>query len=92
MVNVLAGSYGPYKLTVYGGDCSPALNITALPGNQARLSWPTWAGGYKLEAQPSLSQTNWTFTTNEPIVTSLKYSVTNSASGATNRFYRLHKP
>ena len=92
VVNVLAGSYGPYKLTVYGGDCSPALNITALPGNQARLSWPTWAGGYKLEAQPSLSQTNWTFTTNEPIVTSLKYSVTNSASGATNRFYRLHKP
>jgi hypothetical protein len=63
-----------------------------VPANKARLYWPTWAGGYKLEATPSLLQTNWAYVTNEPIVSALKYNVTNSAMNPTNRFYRLHKP
>jgi len=91
-VNVIASGYSPYQLTVTGGDCSPALNITTLPGNQARLNWPTWAGGYKLEATPSLVPTNWAYITNEPFVSALKYNVTNSTFSPTNRFYRLHKP
>ena len=82
-----------YTLQLSGLPCPPpTLNIQPVPANKARLYWPTWAGGYKLEATPSLLQTNWAYVTNEPIVSALKYNVTNSAMNPTNRFYRLHKP
>jgi autotransporter-associated beta strand protein len=83
----------PYTLQLSGLPCPPpTLSIQPVPANKARLYWPTWAGGYKLEATPSLLQTNWAYVTNEPIVSALKYNVTNSAMNPTNRFYRLHKP
>jgi autotransporter-associated beta strand protein len=83
----------PYILQLSGLPCPPpTLSIQPVPANKARLYWPTWAGGYKLEATPSLLQTNWAYVTNEPIVSALKYNVTNSAMNPTNRFYRLHKP
>ena len=82
-----------YTLQLSGLPCPPpVLNIQTVQTNKARLSWPSWAGGYLLEATPSLLLTNYVSITNEPIVTSLKYNVTNSSSSPTNRFYRLHKP
>ena len=82
-----------YTLQLSGLPCPPpVLSVQPLPASKARLSWPSWAGGYLLEATPSLSQTNYVNITNEPIVTSLKYNVTNGTVTPTNRFYRLHKP
>ena len=91
VINVVAGGYGPYSLTVTGCDCTPALDITALPGNQARLDWSSAAGGYQLAATPALNNPSWTDITNEPIVDDGRFNVTNSMN-PTNRFYRLHKP
>jgi hypothetical protein len=70
----------------------PTLNIQPVTTSQARLYWPTWAGGYLLEATPSLAPTNWVSVTNEPIVSALKFNVTNSIVTHTNRFYRLRQP
>ncbi len=81
-----------YTLAVQGIECPPVLAIDPIPADRVRLHWPTSAGGYQLEANPVLTTTNWTSITNEPIVTSGRFSVTNSAVDPTNQFYRLHKP
>ena len=67
------------------------LAINSVSNSTVRVHWPTYAGGYKLEATPSLAPTNWTFVTNEPIIVGGRYSVTNTPP-PTNRFYRLNKP
>jgi len=90
-VNGVFGAQGPYQLSVTGGDCRPALNITSVPTTNVRLDWPTWAGGYRLEGTPALSSPSWSTVTNDPVVTSGRYTVTNSTA-ATSTFYRLHKP
>jgi hypothetical protein len=82
----------PYTLSVSGGDCRPILNIAPASSNKVDLNWPTVAGGYKLEATPSLSSPAWTGVTNQPIAFSNLFNVTNSSVSPTNRFYRLHKP
>ena len=84
---------GNYSLQLSGLPCPPpVLAIDPLiPAPAVRLHWPTWAGGYKLEATPSLVPTTWAFVTNEPIVTGLQFNVTNTPP-PTNRFYRLNKP
>ena len=86
------GATGTYSLSVSGGNCTPALNIAPAGSAQVDLNWPTVAGGYNLEATPSLSVTNWTGVTNEQIAISNRFNVTNSSVSPTNRFYRLHKP
>jgi hypothetical protein len=86
------GSTGPYSLSVSGGNCTPALNIAPAGSAQVDVNWPTVAGGYQLEATPSLSASSWTGVTNEPIAISNLFNVTNSSVSPTNRFYRLHKP
>jgi len=90
-VNGVFGGQGPYQLDVTGGDCRPVLNITNVPTANVRLDWPTWAGGYKLEGTPALTAPSWSTVASDPVVTSGRYAVTNSAA-ATNKFYRLHKP
>lgn len=84
---------GSYTVQVSGLPCPPpVLAIDPLiPAPAVRLHWPTWAGGYKLEATPSLAPTNWAFVTNEPIVAGVQFNVTNTPP-PTNRFYRLNKP
>jgi len=81
-----------YTLVVQGIECPPILAIDRVPADRVRLHWPTTAGGYKLEATPALAPTDWSFVTNQPIVTSGRFNVTNSGLNPTNRFYRLHKP
>src|SRR5262249_40122996 len=90
-VNAVFGSQGPYQLSVTGGDCRPGLNIASVPTRGVRLDWPTWAGGYRLEGTPALTSPGWSTVTNDPIVTSGRYAVTNSAATG-NKYYRLHKP
>ena len=90
-VNGVDGARGPYQLSVTGGDCRPALNITSVPTSNVRLDWPTWAGGYNLEGTPALTAPSWSTVTNSPVVTGGRYAVTNSAA-TSNKFYRLHKP
>ncbi len=90
---ITTGTNSSYTLQLSGLPCPPpSLTIQPVTTNTARLSWPTYAGGYLLEATPSLTVTNWTSITNEPIVSALKYNVTNSTLTPTNRFYRLKKP
>jgi hypothetical protein len=80
-----------YTLVVIGTECPPTLNIAPVPSDKVRLFWPTSAGGYALEATPSVSPTNWAAVTDQPIVGGENFNVTNPATG-TNKFYRLHKP
>lgn len=89
----LGGGSTNYTLQLSGLPCPPpVLSVQTVQTNKARLFWPSWAGGYLLEATPSFTPTNWTTITNEPIVSSLKYNVTNGTLTPTNRFYRLKKP
>lgn len=82
----------PYTLTLSGLPCPPpTLNIETVKPNQTHLFWPTWAGGYALEAVSSLTNATWTGVTNEPIVNSSQFNVTNTMN-PTNQFYRLYKP
>ena len=85
---------GQYTLQLSGLPCPPAtLNIQPVSTNQARIYWDTSAGGYLLQSVSNLTAGAWAAVTNEPIVTSHNYTVTNStALPATNRFYRLQHP
>jgi autotransporter-associated beta strand protein len=83
----------PYALYLSGLPCpQPTLAIDPLMSSPSvRVHWPTWAGGYKLVATPSLAPANWFFVTDEPIVTGTQFNVTNTAP-PTDKFYRLLKP
>ncbi len=82
-----------YSLQLSGLPCPPPLlNIQSLAPNQARLFWPTWAGGYQLEARSNATAGPWGIVTNEPLVNLGQYNVTNSSQSPTNNCYRLDKP
>lgn len=82
----------PYTLTLSGLPCPlPTLAAEAVPTDKVRVHWPTWAGGYKLEASTNVAPTAWTVVTNEPLVGGGRYHVTNSTLAPTNRFYRLRQ-
>ncbi|HTV39800.1 MAG TPA: hypothetical protein VMF08_04440 [Candidatus Sulfotelmatobacter sp.] len=94
VVNEVAQNSGtqPYFLTLSGLPCPPpTLNIQSIPSHQVHLYWPTWAGGYTLQASPLLSTPKWANVTNEPITTANQFNVTNTLN-PTNQFYRLQKP
>jgi hypothetical protein len=81
-----------YTLALSGLPCaSPSLTIGTLPRPNTRLSWPDSAGGYVLETSPSVDGAAWRVVTNEPLVESGSYTVTNEVESAT-KFYRLRKP
>jgi hypothetical protein len=81
-----------YVLTVSGLPCiAPALAIGTLPDSRTRLSWPDSAGGYVLETSSSVQGGTWTVITNEPLMDSGSYNVTNDPV-ASGKFYGLHKP
>jgi subtilisin-like proprotein convertase family protein len=83
----------PYTLQLSGLPCPPpTLNIQPVATDQARLYWPTWAGGYLLESESNLLSGAWATITNEPIVGNHQYNVTNSVNNSIDRFYRLYKP
>ncbi len=83
----------PYTLTLSGLPCPPPpLNIQPQPGNQAQISWPTWAGGYLLESETNLMPGAWSAVTNEPIVNGNQYNVTNSDANPASQYYRLYRP
>ena len=81
-----------YTLEVNSPDlCPVALHISALAPNLMRLDWPSYAGGYELNRSPNLAPPGWTGVTNNPVVKSGRFVVSNSVP-ETNGFYRLHKP
>ncbi|MCX6911618.1 MAG: proprotein convertase P-domain-containing protein, partial [Verrucomicrobia bacterium] len=95
-VNEVIQNSGPiaYTLSISGLPCpQPSLAIapTAVP-NTAKLYWPTWAGGYDLEARTTLTPGTWSNVPQEPLVVGGKYTVTNTTALPVTRFYRLHKP
>ena len=93
-VFTVGGGYGPYHLTVTGGNCRPVLNVTPLPGNRAWLDWTTAAGGYQLESTNALitgGTSIWPPVTNAPVVLNGRFNVTNNVT-TSNRFYHLRKP
>ncbi len=92
VVHVVSGGFGSYKLTVTGGDCRPALNITDVGGGKALLDWTTAAPGYQLESTNSLSVTGpvWQPAGSAPVVVNSRFTATNNISG-TNQFFRLRK-
>ena len=92
VVNNWIGGGGTYRLSVSGGNCTPALNIAPAGSALVDVNWPTVAGGYQLEATPSLPASSWTAVTNEPVAFGNLFNVTNSSANPTDRFYRLHKP
>ncbi len=93
-VNSIFGSTGPFTLQVSGGDCRPALNVTALPGNKALLDWTTAAAGYGLESTNVLVNGGsplWPPISAVPTVINGRFNVTNNVTSS-NQFYHLRKP
>lgn len=81
-------------MTVTGGDCRPALNVTALPGNKTLLDWTTAAAGYGLGSTNALvtgGSPLWSPISTVPTVINSRFNVTNSVSSS-NQFYHLRKP
>lgn len=85
-----AGCAG-YTLNLSGLQCpQPTLLVDPLP-SKVRLHWPTWAGGYQLDASTNAVPTAWSAVTNEPIVSGGRLSVTNDTPAPPTKFYRLRK-
>jgi autotransporter-associated beta strand protein len=82
-----------YTLQLSGLPCpQPTLAISpAGTPNNVRVDWPTWAGGYQLEARPTVVSGTWINVTTEPIVSGGRYNVTNQSLVPPELFYRLHK-
>jgi autotransporter-associated beta strand protein len=82
-----------YALQLSGLLCPPptlAISPAGTPNN-VRVYWPTWAGGYQLEARPTVVSGAWGNVTTEPIVSGGRYNVTNQSLVPPERFYRLQK-
>ncbi|TAL00001.1 MAG: hypothetical protein EPO07_10235, partial [Verrucomicrobia bacterium] len=90
---VSPGTGGAYTLEVTGGDCRPALNISATGTNRVVLDWTTAAAGFQLESTNRLvtGVTNWNPVTNIPVVVNSRFNVTNNLNPS-NSFFRLRKP
>lgn len=91
---VNAGDGGAYTLEVTGGDCRPALHVTALGGNKALLDWTTAAAGYQLESTNVLvsgGSSLWSPISTVPTVINGRFNVTNNVA-VPNQFYHLRKP
>jgi len=88
------GDGGAYTVDVTGGDCRPALNVTALGGNKALLDWTTASAGFQLESTNALvtgGSPLWPPVTNVPVVINSRFNVTNTLTPS-NQFYHLRKP
>jgi uncharacterized repeat protein (TIGR01451 family) len=79
--------------TIVVSDRSRTLAVDGMAGgSQVRVSWPTSAVPFTLQAAPGLSSTNaWSRVTNTPSVTDGHNRVTNPVTGE-SRFYRLRGP
>lgn len=79
--------------TTVVSDASRTLAVEAVgAGAQVRVSWPTSAVPFTLQAKPNLSSADvWLPVTNAPSVEGGHNLVTNSATN-TSRFYRLRGP
>ena len=64
------------------------LHAQPAPQSKVRVYWPTAFGGYLLESTLSLTSPAWSLVTEEPIVNTATYNVTNLASQPA-KFYRL---
>ena len=51
------GNSAPYELRLAGSICRPELDIERLANDRVRLSWPTTAPSFELEALPELGGT-----------------------------------
>jgi len=72
----------------FGRVVFPLLQIVPA-GNQAILSWPTWATGFDLETSSTISPgAAWSALTNGVVVVNSNFVLTNNASAAA-AFYRL---
>lgn len=69
----------------------PPLSI-ALNAGTVSVSWITAETGLTLQQSDSLGATTWIATTNSVSVNGLTNAVQQSIVGATNRFFRLHRP
>ena len=67
---------------------TPRLNIAALGGGQAQLTWSTNYTGYTLQATTNLVAASWQTVTNSVGTSGQLYSVTVGTAGTT-RFFRL---
>lgn len=84
-----------YTLQLSGLPCpAPTLAIDRIqPPGQVRIHWPTWAGGYNLQTNYNLFNSNlWSSQSSEPIVSGGQYNVTNATVAPKPQFYRLSKP
>ena len=65
----------------------PRLDIS-MSGDVSLLSWPSTAGGYVVEATPSLASPTWEAMTNAPVISADRYVLTNPWTEQ-SRFFRL---
>ena len=65
----------------------PRLEIS-MTGGFTSLTWPSTAGGYVVEATPTLSSPAWEIVSNVPVISGDHYVLTNNWA-AQSRFFRL---
>ena len=85
------GNSAPYELRLAGTICQPELDIEKLSSDRVRLSWPTTAPSFELEALPELGGTP------QPLglpahVWNGRFVKTNSTVGQSHQFFRLVLP
>lgn len=85
------GNAAPYELRLAGRICHPELNIEKLPNDRVRLSWPTTAPSFELEALPELGSTPQPLGL-APHVWNGRFVKTNSTTGPSHQFFRLVLP
>jgi hypothetical protein len=84
--------WGPFVSADPTGGEAPVYLAISRSGNQAIVSWPNSADGYRLQSITNLPAASnvWTAVTIDPSIIGGRYTVTDSLSG-NRKFYRLIK-
>ena len=81
----IGGAGTVFRLTIV-----PEFQAATLTNSRLSLTWSTEAGGrYQVQYNSDLSSSNWTNLTNAVIAAGATLRVTDSATNALSRFYRL---
>lgn len=85
----ILSAFGAETTVVATAYVQPSLSLTRT-GTSNRLRWPAWATDYKLQSHTNLATSNWTTTTNLPVLLGYETVVTNISTGS-NGFFRLKR-
>jgi hypothetical protein len=89
-ISYTGGDGNDVVLTAISGPARPTLSMEKVTPGSVRLLWPTNDAAYTVQFNTDLTTTNWTASTNLPVVLGTNYVMTDATVG-TAKFYRLIK-